>query len=328
MPAPPLPVFTPKGNAGKLLPQGVGLGAKAPYWRLLVFAKAPSLILMVQTKATMAASPLLRGKFMTCFSLLLCSLGVYAWVTTPPPAAGHKTLSSGLPPEGYTGANGQYCNSCHSTNNLNTEGGSIMVNGLPTTSYEPGKTYTFSITITHAQPNRSKWGFSIIALNKAGARAGSFGSTSANAIINGEELSHADAPATSLQASYTFSELSYTAPTQPGPDDETISFYYVANAANGNGSTSGDFIYAATHNASLALVYTFTGNGLWSNPANWAGQNPPPAVLQGSGEIKINPSPGGQCLLTQPQTMGPGTRLTLAPNAQLVLQGGLLIQQQ
>ena len=266
-------------------------------------------------------------KYITTLLLLLASFGVYAWVTDQPPTANGHTLSSGLAPEGYTGATGVYCNSCHQGNNLNTEGGSVTVAGLPTGNYEAGKTYNFSLTIIHGQADRRRWGFSIIAVDKAGSKTGTFASTNPNALINGDELSQANAPTTSSRTSYTFDQLSWKAPTNPTADDATITFFYVANAANAAGGTLGDYIYASSHKVDLQLIYTFTGNGLWSNPANWAGQNPPPAIIQGSGEIKINPSPGGQCLLTQPQTMGAGTRLTLAPNAQLVLQGGLLIQQ-
>lgn len=166
-----------------------------------------------------------------------------------------------------------------------------------------------------------------MALNKAGQPVGTFSSTNPNVATNGTELSHADAVTTAEQASFTYTNLTWTAPANPTADDEVVTFYYTGNAANGNFNTMGDFIYATQTTASLQIVYTFTGNGLWSNATNWANNALPPANLSGSGEIMIQPTANGSCTLDVPQTMGSGTKLTLAPNAQLIVQGNLLIQQ-
>ena len=59
-----------------------------------------------------------------------------------------KVDSSSNPPSGYSGATGDYCNSCHSSYPLNSGGGSVSVNGLPGYTYTPGQTYNFSLTIS------------------------------------------------------------------------------------------------------------------------------------------------------------------------------------
>jgi hypothetical protein len=153
--------------------------------------------------------------------------------------------SSFTPPRGYTGATGAYCTNCHGGNVLNAAGGSVSTIGLPLGNYVASGVYDFSLTIQHSVANRSRWGFSIIALNSAGSPVGTFSSTNPNAAVNGNELSHFSAPTSASQSSYTFSNLRWTAPASTAGNNQTITFYFVGNAANGLGS-SGDFIYAGS----------------------------------------------------------------------------------
>ena len=157
---------------------------------------------------------------------------------------GESPLFSSAPPINHTGSTGAYCTNCHA-GTLNSGGGSVSVSGLPLGSYIAGTAYNFSLTTTHAAADRTRWGFSIAARNSAGAPVGSFSSTNVNAALNGNELSHLNAISTPDAASYTYNNLTWTAPTTPGPDDANITFYYVANAASGGG-TAGDFIYAGS----------------------------------------------------------------------------------
>jgi hypothetical protein len=160
-------------------------------------------------------------------------------------SAKHPTFS-GQAPEFYTGAQGNTCNSCHGGNPLNNAGGSIVATGLPTGTYVAGTTYNFSIQTTHANADRTRWGFAIRAINSAGAPVGTFSTTNPNAAINGDELGHSNAASTTGGANtFTYSNLRWTAPSSPSAQDQNISFYFVGNAA-ANGGTSGDFIYAAT----------------------------------------------------------------------------------
>jgi len=158
----------------------------------------------------------------------------------------HKPFFSSAAPTGFTGATGGYCIGCHGGNALNSAGGSVSVSGLPTGSYTAGTAYNFSITSTHSAANRGRWGFAIAARNSAGVQVGTFSTTNPNASVNGNELGHSNAVATALQSSYTYNNLTWTAPAAPGPNDANITFYYTGNAANGTGSTAGDFIYAGS----------------------------------------------------------------------------------
>lgn len=157
--------------------------------------------------------------------------------------------NSAQPPTDATGATGSFCNDCHSGSPLNSAGGSVVLNGLPT-SYVPNQQYNLSLTITHSAANRQRWGFSMIAVNGMGNPVGTFSTTNANAALNGNELSHNNAVSTSPTSTFTYNNLRWTAPSTGA--NGAIRFYYVGNAANGGGS-NGDFIYAANTLVALPI---------------------------------------------------------------------------
>ena len=71
-------------------------------------------------------------------------------------------------------------------------------------------------------------------------------------------------------------------------------------------------------------TYTFTGNGAWSNAANWSGGAIPPATMPAESRIIINPGTGGSCVLNVPYTVPVGVLLSVAPGKQFVVQGNLV----
>ena len=73
-------------------------------------------------------------------------------------------------------------------------------------------------------------------------------------------------------------------------------------------------------------VYTFTGNGNWSNPANWANSKLPPANPPACTEIFINNQANGECILDVPYTVPAGAKLTVLPGKKLTIPGNLNIQ--
>jgi len=76
----------------------------------------------------------------------------------------------------------------------------------------------------------------------------------------------------------------------------------------------------------LAVVYTFTGNGNWSDAANWSGNNVPPATLPAGTSIVINHAVGGVCTLNVAQTIAAGATLTVMTGKNLVVPGTLTVQ--
>ena len=240
-------------------------------------------------------------------------------------------LRSGAAPTGYTGADGVYCTSCHNSFGLNTGAGSVTVSGLPASGYTPGTTYSFSLKITHTAANRKRWGFSMIAVNSSGQPVGSFSGSNPNATdLGGGEYGHAPAVTTSNSASYTFANLSWTSPANPTQADQQITFYYTGNAADGTGGSNSDYIYAGTLTVPVlatTTTYRFTGNGLWSDPANWQNGQIPPVIISGNAEIIIDPDLNGECVLDGSQTVSTGASFKVMDGKRFRISGNLQLNQ-
>ena len=74
--------------------------------------------------------------------------------------------------------------------------------------------------------------------------------------------------------------------------------------------------------SAIAIVsFSFTGNGNWSNPANWAGGIVPPSTLPSGSTVTIN----GNCILDVAQHIAPGASLIVAAGKSLVINGSLTI---
>ncbi len=165
--------------------------------------------------------------------------------------AGHN---SSIPPAGNTNAPGEgNCTSCHS-GVLNTIvspfGGplslSISENGQPfnpNNGYTPGATYTISITAS--VPGITRYGFQATFINPTSLQGvGTFnpgpGTTVTSGSNNRTYVSHNnDTQAPGGSKTWTFN---WTAPE--GPNPPVVHLYITMNAANGNGNTGGDQIYA------------------------------------------------------------------------------------
>lgn len=82
-----------------------------------------------------------------------------------------------------------------------------------------------------------------------GNNAGTFAETNANAFVNttAGELGHNPAASTPPSSSYTFNNLSWTAPATPSSAEQKITFYIASNAAGGD-----DFIYTASKTITLS----------------------------------------------------------------------------
>lgn len=142
------------------------------------------------------------------------------------------------PPDGRTGAPGESnCTvGCHSGNALNSGGGSLTINGVPD-NYQLDSTYT--ITVTISQTGINKFGFEATAKKisdnvPAGTLTAGTGSQ-----ISGTYIKHnfSGTAGSNNSKSWTFTWKA------PSSDVGEIKFYIAGNAANGNGSNTGDYIY-------------------------------------------------------------------------------------
>lgn len=164
-----------------------------------------------------------------------------------------STTSSGGK-SGKTGAPGENdCSQCHSGSGVNTGVGAVTLNTGMTGGYALGQTYSMSVSVS--QTGISLFGFSIVALNANGASVGTFvagaDNHSENLTVSGNNrqyITHnTNGGATSNNHTFNFT---WTSPTS---DAGAVTFYVSANAANGNGGTSGDFIYTTSSTVSASL---------------------------------------------------------------------------
>jgi len=164
------------------------------------------------------------------------------------------TMNSGGSPGGKTGSvgdGGESCTQCH--------GGTIsyqtnwISSDIPIDGYIPGDTYTITLNATHS--GVVKFGFECTAEELNGTKSGIFTITN-----SGEtKLINSDAAVTQTSGGNTPSgdtkswSFDWQAPVQ---GTGTVKFYTAFNAANGNGSTSGDIIYGD----SVSIIENISSN--------------------------------------------------------------------
>jgi hypothetical protein len=165
--------------------------------------------------------------------------------------------SSG-PIPGANGVVGPNCNQigCHVGNNVNQAGGSVTVGGLPAT-WTAGASYELTVTVNRA--GSSRYGFQFSAVNDAtNAQSGTLLPSATNdarvQIISGfvpgalGNLQFAEHTSTFFSPGTPF-RFRWTAPaTGSGP----IRFNVAGNAANGDATSNGDFIYVGSSTVSEA----------------------------------------------------------------------------
>ena len=154
-----------------------------------------------------------------------------------------KAGSNGSPGEG-TCASG----SCHNSFALNSGTGSVAISivGLINGNiYVPGQTYQVSVTVQ--QQGIGLFGFGIEALQASGANAGTWTAASDSHILNATVSGNSRATVahidnTGFNSNTRTWSFSWTAPVNEIP----VTMYAAGNAANGTGSTGGDYIYTTS----------------------------------------------------------------------------------
>jgi hypothetical protein len=161
------------------------------------------------------------------------------------------------PPVGVNGVVGANCNQfgCHTGNAVNVAGGSVTIGGLPAT-WTAGQTYDLTVTVSKSGASRYGFQFSAVS-DSSGAQAGTLlAATSNDARV---QFISGDVSGNTLQfAEHTSSFFSPTSPfrfrwTAPSSASfGTVRFNVAGNAANNDGTNSGDFIYTSSTNVSAA----------------------------------------------------------------------------
>jgi hypothetical protein len=149
------------------------------------------------------------------------------------------------PPEGFTGAPGgeSTCAACHG--NLDTGGGSLRL--LAPQQYAPGDTLDLRVALQ--QVGQKRWGFELTAVTATAAPGGrivrtDFVRTNLTSIRSRQYLKQTavgtDNGVLDVAPGWSFRWVA--PPTGTGP----ITFYATGNAADGDGTHLGDFIYKIT----------------------------------------------------------------------------------
>jgi trimeric autotransporter adhesin len=86
-----------------------------------------------------------------------------------------------------------------------------------------------------------------------------------------------------------------------------------------------DASYNVVRKVTRPLLYIFTGNGSWDNPANWWRGEIPISPLFGNMEVVIDPIPGGEAVLERPQQTNNGSRIVVKTGKKLRINGNLTI---
>jgi uncharacterized protein (TIGR03437 family) len=184
-----------------------------------------------------------------CFKLLALSLcagvAVLHFATVRSARA-----NAGGPPASRTGGPGELTcatSDCHRSFALNSGSGTLTLTGLPGNGYALNQSYDLTITLNQA--SRGAYGFQVTALDDQGRRAGELVVTVTSrtqritGVVGGnlrQYIQHTPGgtnPSGANQGSWTFR---WTAPAQSAG---RVTFYYAGNAANGDTSELGDFIY-------------------------------------------------------------------------------------
>lgn len=181
---------------------------------------------------------------------LLAVTALAGWGFSRISPAGPKTVPYHYPeqlPGAYTGGFGeQTCHSCHFDFPLNYEEGNLSLSGIPRT-YRAGQQYIFTITVH--RKNLSKAGFQVSARFRDSTQAGQF-------FVNNENIQFTTPNDSLLQyLQHTAAGTDPVLPDEhswsfqwqaPKRDLNTVIFNISANAANGDASEFGDYIYSDT----------------------------------------------------------------------------------
>lgn len=176
-------------------------------------------------------------RFSACFTVvvsLMVPLAAYGYSTGPP---NEKT---GAPGEGT-------CHDCHNSFDLNSGAGALTITGPD--EFEAGETY--EILVSLEQIGQTRWGFEFTPLDIGSCTVTDPQNTQID-ISGGNTYVKQTAQGTfagdTPSAVWAFD---WTAPADP---PEEVTFYAAGNAANNNGSTTGDYVYTASVTSTLVVV--------------------------------------------------------------------------
>lgn len=150
---------------------------------------------------------------------------------------------------GSPGDNGSTCTQCHSGSP--TQADDLITSNIPGNGFTPGETYT--ITAELSNDEAELMGFELTAEDNQGNKMGEFtliNAAETQLVNNDGAVTHTSDGIEPTGGTKSWS-FEWTAPSNPSSD---VTFYAAFNAANGNGTTSGDEIFTSERNAVINSV--------------------------------------------------------------------------
>ena len=174
------------------------------------------------------------------------ALAAAALATTMRLVASHE-YAEGAPPGFSGGFKEESCHACHFHAEPNAAPGRVTIDGVPA-RFAPGERYTLTITLRRAGVKLA--GFQLSARFKdSGTQAGTLAPGSGEGervgVANQGGVQYAGqkkAGASVEDPDVARWTIEWVAPDRGGP----VAFHVAANAADGNESADGDFVYTAT----------------------------------------------------------------------------------
>lgn len=165
------------------------------------------------------------------------------------PSAGIVWANSGGPIDGVTGAPAENTcaqSSCHNSFPLNSGNGGVSI--LVPSEYSGGD--TLDVAVSLSDPGQQRWGFELTVLNSLNQAVGTLLVTEATRT----QKSVGAGGRQYMKHTFTGTDFGVTdtAPgwnmrwVAPATGVGSVTFYAAGNAANGNGASTGDFIYTTT----------------------------------------------------------------------------------
>jgi hypothetical protein len=170
-------------------------------------------------------------------------------------------------PAGFSGGfKEDSCQACHFSQELNAAPGRVSIEGVPA-RYDGGKKYVLTITLTREEMKRA--GFQLASrFTDGGGQAGSLAPGAADGervdIAREGPVQYANqkkAGSSPTEAGVARWTVEWTAPATGG----AVVFNVAANAADGDGTTSGDYIYTSAVESAPAAAMVAAGRGRSGN---------------------------------------------------------------
>jgi hypothetical protein len=210
--------------------------------------------------------------------------------------------AEGAPPGFSGGFKEESCHACHFHEQINAGGGRVTIEGVPA-SFGAGQRYTLTVTLTRAGMKRA--GFQLATRFKdSGAQAGTLapgpGEGERVAVESQGGVQYAGQKKAGSSVSATDAvrwTIEWIAPDGGGP----VVVHVAANAADGNDSADGDFVYTAASESAPPAV-ALRGFGWRATFPGWK--------LANSGAIPLRRRGQPQALAVRKRIEHPGVAET------------------